>query len=303
VELRHLRYFVAVAEEAHLGRAARRLHVAQSALSRQVQDLEREVGVALLERTPRGLRVAPAGRVFLDHARRALAEVEAGARAAREAAGGDAVLRLAPPDWHSAVRRVALAADAFRERMPGTLVDLDPTPWPLHPAALRERRIDVGFGIGVAPSDFAPDVDAVWLTDETSSYALLPAAHPLAAREHVALADLRDLPLLVPGRDVNAALHDHMVSAVRAGGVEPRLGTAPASFAAGAQFIAAGGGWTLVTQSTMDDPPPGTVVRRIVDVRKALGMFVLHRSGEDRPIVRTFLDCLAAAFADADSRR
>jgi hypothetical protein len=53
----------------------------------------------------------------------------------------------------------------------------------------------------------------------------------------------------------------------------------------------------------MDDPPPGTVVRRIVDVRKALGMFVLHRSGEDRPIVRTFLDCLAAAFADADSRR
>jgi DNA-binding transcriptional LysR family regulator len=299
MELRHLRYFVAVAEDAHLGRAAARLCVAQSALSRQIQDLEREIGVSLFERTGRGLRLAPAGRAFLDHARRALADVEAGSRAAREAADGGAVLRLAPPDWGDAIARVTAATDAFRQRAPGRAVELDGTPWPLHPTALRERRIDVGFGIGIAAADFAPGLDAVWLADETSSYALLPAVHPLARREAVSLTELRDLALAVPGRDANPVLHDHMVSAVREAGVEPRIVVAPPSFAAGAQFIAAGGGWTLVTRSTLLGPPPGTTVVRVVGLRKALGVFGLCRSDDARPAVRSFLDCLTAAFRDA----
>jgi len=299
VELRHLRYLVAVAEEGRLGRAAERLRVAQSALSRQIQDLERELGVALFERTSRGLRLTPAGRAFVDHARRALAEVEAGRRAAQAAALDGAVLRLALPDWASGVRRVTASVDAFRRRTPGSAVELDPTPWPLHPTALREDRIDVGFGIGVAPSDFAPDLDAVWLADESSSYVLLSATHPLAPRDSVTLGELGDLPLLVPGRDVNPVLYDHMVGAARGGGVEPRIAIAPPSFAAGVSFIAAGAGWTFVTQSTLDDPPPGTVVRRVEGVHKALGMFVLHRAADARPVVRTFVECVAAEFAEA----
>ena len=299
MELRHLRYLVAVAEDGRLGRAAERLRVAQSALSRQIQDLERELGVALFERTSRGLRVTPAGLAFVDHARRALAEVEAGRRAAQAAALDGAVLRLALPDWASGVRRVSAALAAFRQRTPASTVTLDPTPWPLHPAALREDRIDVGFGIGVAPSDFAPDLDATWLADESSSYVLLPATHPLAPREHVTLAELGDLPLLVPGRDVNPVLYDHMVGAARSGGVEPRIALAPASFAACVSFIAAGAGWTFVTQSTLVDPPPGTVVRRVEGVHQALGMFVLHRTADARPVVRAFVECVAAAFAEA----
>ena len=303
MELRHLRYLVAVAEDGRLGRAAERLHVAQSALSRQIQDLERVLGVALFERTSRGLRVTPAGLAFVDHARRALAEVEAGRRAAQAAALDGAVLRLALPDWASGVRRVSAALDAFRQRTPASTVTLDPTPWPLHPAALREDRIDVGFGIGVAPSDFAPGLDATWLADESSSYVLLPATHPLAPQESVTLAALGDLPLLVPGRDVNPVLYDHMVGAARSAGVEPRIAHAPASFAACVSFIAADAGWTFVTQSTMHDPPPGTVVRRAEGVHKALGMFVLHRAADARPVVRTFVACVAAAFAEPSEAR
>ena len=299
MELRHLRYLVAVAEDGRLARAAERLRVAQSALSRQIQDLERELGVALFERTPRGLRLTPAGHAFLDHARRALAEVEAGRRAAQAAALDGAVLRLALPDWASGVRRVTAAVAALRQRTPTASVTLDPTPWPLHPAALRDDRIDVGFGIGAAPSDFAPGLDAVWLADESSSWVLLSAAHPLAPQETVTLAALGDLPLLVPGRDVNPALYDHMVGAARSAGVEPRIALAPPSFAAGVSFIAAGAGWTFVTQSTRDDPPPGTVVRCVEGVHQALGMFVLHRAADARPVVRAFVECVTAAFAEA----
>ena len=87
MELRHLRYFVAVAEEGSLTLAAdRRLHTAQPSLSRQIRDLETEVGVQLLIRSPRGIELTAAGRAFLDHARRALSQVEAAGEAARRAA-------------------------------------------------------------------------------------------------------------------------------------------------------------------------------------------------------------------------
>jgi DNA-binding transcriptional LysR family regulator len=76
MELRHLRYFVGVAEEEHYGRAAERLHVAQPALSRQIQDLEKEIGFSLFERLPRGVKLSAAGRLFLTDARRILQEVE-----------------------------------------------------------------------------------------------------------------------------------------------------------------------------------------------------------------------------------
>src|ERR1700730_11318912 len=95
MELRHLRYFVAVGDEQHYGRAALRLRVVQPALSRQIQDLEEEVGFKLFERLPRGVKLSPAGKLFLEDARRILQEVnEAAARAARVARGQSGTLRV-----------------------------------------------------------------------------------------------------------------------------------------------------------------------------------------------------------------
>jgi len=95
MELRHLRYFVAVGEEQHYGRASRRLRVAQPALSRQIQDLEEEVGFKLFDRLPRGVKLNPAGKLFLEDARRILQEVsDAAARAARVARGRSGTLRV-----------------------------------------------------------------------------------------------------------------------------------------------------------------------------------------------------------------
>src|SRR6266851_7153030 len=95
MELRHLRYFVAVGEEQHYGRAAERLRVAQPALSRQIQDLEEEIGFRLFDRLPRGVKISEAGKLFLDDARRILQEVnDAAARAKRIASGQSGTLRI-----------------------------------------------------------------------------------------------------------------------------------------------------------------------------------------------------------------
>jgi len=107
MELRHLRYFVAVGEEQHYGRAAQRLRVAQPALSRQIQDLEDEVGFKLFERLPRGVKLSAAGKLFLEDARRILQQVsEAAARAARVARGQSGTLRIGFTEnasWHGVV--------------------------------------------------------------------------------------------------------------------------------------------------------------------------------------------------------
>ena len=113
MELRHLRYFIAVGEEQHFGRAANRLHVVQPALSRQIRDLERELGFLLFDRLPRGVRLSAAGKLFLNDARRILQDVaEAKRRAERMALGQAGTLRVGIAtaiSWHG------LVVNAFRE--------------------------------------------------------------------------------------------------------------------------------------------------------------------------------------------
>jgi DNA-binding transcriptional LysR family regulator len=113
MELRHLRYFVAVAEEEHYGRAAERLRVAQPGLSRQIQDLEGEIGFKLFDRLPRGVKINAAGKLFLDDARRILQPVnDAAARAGRVARGQSGTLRVGFTEnapWHGVV------PDSFRQ--------------------------------------------------------------------------------------------------------------------------------------------------------------------------------------------
>src|SRR5579862_8592395 len=127
MELRHLRYFVAVGEDQHYGRAAERLGIAQPALSRQIQDLERELGFTLFERLPRGVRLSAAGKLFLSDARRLLQDiVEAKRRAERVASGKAGTLRVGFVEmlsWHGVVPDTFRR---FRRRHPDTELDLQP---------------------------------------------------------------------------------------------------------------------------------------------------------------------------------
>ncbi len=298
MELRHLRYFVAVADEGNIGRAATRLRVAQSALSRQLQDLEREIGARLLDRLSRGVRLTEAGRVFAEQARRTLDAADEAVRAARAAVDGEAgTLRVAPPDFGT---RAALAADALarlRALRPRLQVELVAVPWPEHAEHLLARRIDVGFGIAGSGDDYPAGVHADHVDDEPLAWALLAARHPLAARDSLSLAELADVPMVLSDRAAIPGMHDRILAAVRAGGIEPRVVPAPPSFASVVQLVAVGAGWCAVVDSGALPPPPGTVAVRVPELAAAcvLQLHVLRRADDPAGPAATFADCVLAA--------
>src|SRR5919204_4948916 len=146
MELRHLRYFVAVAEELHVGRAAARLHIAQPPLSRQIRDLERDVGAPLFARVPRGVELTPAGHAFLPEARLTLAQAERARRTAQRAARGE-IGRLRVGFVEAAIYSGVLpdVLGFFRMHLPDiglSLFEMDPLQ---QGEALREGRIDLGI--------------------------------------------------------------------------------------------------------------------------------------------------------------
>ncbi len=187
MELRHLRYFVAVAEEGSLSVAAqKRLHTAQPSLSRQIHDLELELGVQLFVRGPRGIELTPSGRVFLDHARVALLQVEAAAEAARRAAQpaksafSIGFLTGYEMDWLPAVMNV------LRGKLPSTEITIRSEDSPDLAAALTRGKIDLAF---MRPEKSTAGLQFKLLRHDPI-LAMMPRDHPLAARSAVRPKDL-----------------------------------------------------------------------------------------------------------------
>src|SRR5260370_26087518 len=154
MELRHLRYFVAIGEEQHYGRAARRLRVAQPALSRQIQDLEQELGFKLFERLPRGVKLSAAGKLFLEDSRRILQEVsEAAVRAGRVARGLSGTLRVGFTENASWRGVVPDSFRRFREQQPDAELQLQPAASLEQLEAIRSVRLYGGFVNFIPKSD------------------------------------------------------------------------------------------------------------------------------------------------------
>jgi len=189
LDLRKLRYFVAVAEELHFGRAAERLYIAQPVLSRQIRKLEMELGTDLLVRTSRNVELTPAGRELLDEARVLLAAADATRRRMQHVAHGTATLTVGffVGDVFTAALR------AFTARYPDVGVNLLRIYWNDQVDVLLEGRADVAFvhlpidaeGLELLPVRAEPRV------------AVLPMSHPAARREQISIADLADDPVII----------------------------------------------------------------------------------------------------------
>jgi len=145
VELRHLRYFVAVAEEKHFGRAAERLHISQPPLSQQIQQLEDELGAKLFERTHRQVALTPMGEAFLAEARRVLQTMDQALASVDQVQRGErGMVRIAPPDLQPAIDIFQAAVSEFALRRPGVTLETRPVPRTRQAVAILEREIDSG---------------------------------------------------------------------------------------------------------------------------------------------------------------
>src|SRR5580704_16029122 len=188
MELRHLRYFVAVGEEQHYGRAARRLRVAQPALSRQILDLEKELGFRLFERLPRGVKLSAAGMLFLVDARRILQDVnEAVGRAARVARGQSGTLRVGFTESASWRGVVPESFRRFREMQPDAELQLQSSPSLVQLEAVRSSRLDAGFVFNMPKADL--ELDGLPVAMQRIELAA-PRGHPLTKLKQVRLRDL-----------------------------------------------------------------------------------------------------------------
>jgi DNA-binding transcriptional LysR family regulator len=249
MELRHLRYFVAVAEELHFRRAAERLHVAQPAVSEQVRKLEAELGVLLLNRTQRNVSLTAPGEVMLEEARRVLRQADTAVLAARDALSrGLGRLRVGyMPD--SLPGYVPQSLTRFAAAAPGIEVVLEAGS-PLRLGAdVRSGSLDVA----VVCLPLATGGLRVTPLGEEGAVIALPAAHPLAAAEAIEPAQIAQTPLLLLPRASNPAFYDGIISAWRSAGLtadprEPREPQVEHVLLA----VAAGAGFAVLPSSAAD---------------------------------------------------
>lgn len=253
MELRHLRYFTAVAELRSVRAASEQLHVTQPAISRQIQDLEESIGAALFERTPRGLRLTPAGQAYLEATREILARVDAANRLARRIAEGvQGHLRIGFVENAAWSGVVSDALHAFEQAAPHIALELMPMNTPEQLEAISAGRLDGGFcyRFGTLPEGIA----SVRILEQNVVLAV-PAAWPLASQASVAAADLAGKPFIAFPRRVYPAYYDHLLSVCAAAGLTLDIRQEASTGTAILSLVSAGMGAAIVNAANRDRPP------------------------------------------------
>jgi DNA-binding transcriptional LysR family regulator len=220
VDLRHLRTFLTLAEELHFGRTAVRLHVAQSAVSQTIKALEEEVGAVLFVRSQRRVALSIAGARFMEHAKRALDEIDSARDAARRAASGQTGRLVVRFGMMSALTAVPSVLARFRRERPGVDLRLGVGGSNEQLEAIQQGRCDIGF---MAWRKELPPTLAMHLVERAELVVVLPSKHPLATRKVVHLKDLASLDFIFLGHEsephVRALFRGHCAAA----GFEPRF--------------------------------------------------------------------------------
>ena len=284
VELRHLRYFIAVAEELNFSRAAQRMHMAQPPLSAAIRQLERDLGVELFVRTTREVKLTDAGRAFLDGARRTLADAERAAEDAKRAAAGDlGRLRIAY-SWSARFETLPALGRAFRASHPGVEL-LAQEMWNARmPPAFANGSIDLA--VSLSP-EIAAELEFAAIRKERL-VAVLPAAHPLAGRAAIPLSALADEEFVVFPRDIAPRLRDAFMAIYRRAGFEPKVRNE--SFHTGWDLgvLAEIPAVALAPQTIAGGLPDGIVAVALSEPSDSLETSVVWRADDTSPAVAAF---------------
>lgn len=297
MELRHLRYFVAVAEELNFSRAAERIYLSQPALSQQIRKLEEELEIALFHRTKHRVELTEAGQVLLKGARQVLVQVEQTTRAAREAGGaGSSRLRVGFPEYANHTP-VAGILQTFQGRYPH--VELEQHEWFLlqHTlqlvSRLRNGALDVGFLLLPVDDDALAHEHVLRI----EIVAAIPEDHPLAAEREVPMRALAGERLILFSRRFHPLHYDHIVECCREAGFspdivqkhEPQVYSGPTTY----RMVASGTGIGIVVPPlVITSRPPGIVFRPLREPTPTLDLVAAWRRNDPSSNLRAFLEVI-----------
>jgi DNA-binding transcriptional LysR family regulator len=296
MELRHLRYFVVVAEELNVRRAAQRLHLSQPPLSRQIHDLEAELGTKLFSRHNRRLALTPAGECLSKEARQILAQVERAAQRAVTASRGEAgqlTIGFLPPIGGLFLPQ---AIREFRERFPKadlTIMDLAPQE---QITALIEHRIDLGF-VPLQVVERNPELEFEPVR-EVDLVVGLPPGHRLAKQQRLTLPKLAGESFVLLYRPSSAGGYDWIVELCRKAGFEPRVAKLADSPQGVLELVAAGFGITLVP-ALFQRLPSEVVFRPLPSATPKFQLSFARRRDNYSPLLKTLLGIFRSHFRKA----
>ena len=299
MELRHLRYFVAVAEELHFTRAAERLGIQQPPLSLQIQQLERELGTPLFRRLTRGVELTEAGAVLLDGARRILEQVERTKAGVESRARGETgIIRLGFAGATLSQPLIFKIVQAYRACYPGVVLSPEQSNTPRLVMGLRSREIDIAF---VRPPVANMDGLAAEPLVEEPMVIVLPASHPHAGDPALPIAALAEETFILLPRAIGVLLHDAVIDLCRAAGFDPKLGQEAPQIPAIVHMVAAGFGVSVVPQSVTQSRADGVAFVPIEGAVLPAPIWLAYRRDARSTVVRNFV-AVARRTAQAAAR-
>lgn len=300
MELRHLRCFQAVAEELHFARAAERLHIEQSPLSRAIKELEEELGVQLFVRTTRSTRLTLAGRFFLDHVPRVFATLEQARESVKAAANGfHGQFRIALSDGVTPSRLPALLARC-REEDPEIEIRLFEVPLDQQIKGLHDDLYDAGFSMADEVGD-GIIIDPAW---EDPLMVAVPARHPVLAYKQVPLEEVLRYPIVL-GDPAICEGHARQVDRIlRRQEREPLIAQRVATFDVMMTLVSAGLALGLAGAAHIaSSREPGVVARALSGKPPMLTTYMLRRDAEPSQMLARFIERLASMGSnDADPK-
>ncbi len=294
LELRQLRYFVAVAEREHISEAAEHLHVAQSAVSRQIANLEEELGTPLFERIGRNVKLTPVGKIFLEHSITALEAIDFATKQVEEYLDPKkGVIKVGfPTSLASYVLPTVISA--FKREYPDVAFQLRQGSYKYLIEAVKNRELNLALLGPIPPKDESLNVNVLF---SENMYALLPLSHPLTKNETINLIDLRndDFVMFPEGY----ILHKVVMDACRSLGFAPNITSEGEDMDALKGLVAAGIGVTLLPESSLYDSTPRLTVKIPIAmpvIRRTVG--VIYPTTRDlAPSEQIFLSFVSDFFS------
>lgn len=292
MELRHFRYFVAVAEELHFRRAAERLNISQPPLSQQIRLLELELGVDLFERTNKRVALTQAGRLFLPEARAVIAQAERAAAVARRAQRGElGELRIGLFPSAPLVPEIAGGIRSYRERHPGVSLVLNELESREQIVALTEERADIAIIRSIA-APVPPRGFVTRLITEEPLVLALRADHPLSRRRMIAVEQLAEEPFVFYGERMGVVLPQIVLELCRAAGFEPRVSQFANANTTMIGLVAAGLGVAIIPKALARVVHTDVATRPIRHPKANIAAWVLWDGRRKSPLFEAFLQLI-----------